>query len=224
MSKAIGLIEVIGYVAAIEAADAALKAANINLLEVEKVSGGIVTVKLKGDVGAIKASIEAGGASASKIGNLRSVHVIPRIDEEVYNMIHKEKKEEPKIVREYESIDKKIPEIMIEDVKVRVLEDKAIHEINKICENIKEVERQRESTDLVKDEFVKEEIESFEEKNIKDRENILLDNKILRKMSVSELKKYAMSLQLSIENKEIKSMKKEDLIKVLINFNEEGEN
>lgn len=224
MSEAIGLVEVIGYVAAIEAADAALKAANINLLGVEKVSGGIVTVKLKGDVGAVKASVEAGGVSASKVGTLRSVHVIPRISEEVYNVIQKEKKEEPKIVREYESIEKKIPEIMIEDVKVGVLEDKVIDAIDKSCENIKEFERQKEGIELVKDEFTKEEIESFEEKDIKNQRIILLDNKSLGKMSVSELRKYAMSLQLSIDSKEIKSMKKEDLIKVLLNFNEEGGN
>ena len=80
MDRALGLIEVIGYPPAIEAADAALKAANIKLGGITKVGSGIVTIQLFGDVGAIKAAVEAGGESASRIGKVRATHIIPRVD------------------------------------------------------------------------------------------------------------------------------------------------
>lgn len=78
-SKAVGLIETIGLVAAIEAADAAVKAANVTLLGYENTKGGgMITVKLVGDVGAVKAAVSAGAAAALKIGQVKSCHVIPR--------------------------------------------------------------------------------------------------------------------------------------------------
>ena len=78
MSKALGLVEVRGYVAAVEAADSALKAANVTLIGLEKIKGGITTIKITGDVGAVKAATEVGGSAASKLGELVAVHVIPR--------------------------------------------------------------------------------------------------------------------------------------------------
>ena len=85
--KALGLIEFIGYVPAICAADTALKAANVDLIGIEKVTGGIVTVKIRGDVDAVQAAIGAAENYASRIGSLRSVHVIPRLDDEVENLL-----------------------------------------------------------------------------------------------------------------------------------------
>lgn len=78
MNKALGLIEVIGYVGAIEAADSASKAANIKLIGVQKVGAGIVTVFITGDVGAVKASIDAAKDAVERVGVLRHIHVIPR--------------------------------------------------------------------------------------------------------------------------------------------------
>ena len=86
-TKALGLIEVIGYVPAIEAADSALKAANVKLLGVDKVDGGIMTVKITGDVGAVNAAVAAASSSAEKIGTLRASHVIPRVQEDVWRMV-----------------------------------------------------------------------------------------------------------------------------------------
>lgn len=91
MNKALGLIEVIGYVAAIEAADAAEKAADVALIGVEKVTGGIVTVKLVGDVAAVKAAVDAGALAADSIGTLRAAHVIPRLHQEAMILIEKQK-------------------------------------------------------------------------------------------------------------------------------------
>lgn len=91
--QAIGLIEVIGFTCAVEAADASLKAANVTLLGVEKVSGGIVTVILSGDVGAIHAATEAGAASVKHLNemNFRAKQVIPRIDKNVFGKIIKKR-------------------------------------------------------------------------------------------------------------------------------------
>jgi len=76
--KALGLIETRGLVASIEAADAMVKAANVRLIGKEHVGGGYVTVMVRGDVGAVKAATDAGAAAAKRVGELVSVHVIPR--------------------------------------------------------------------------------------------------------------------------------------------------
>ena len=76
--KALGMIEVYGLLAAVEALDAALKAANVTLLGVTKVTGGLVCVKVTGDVGATKAAMDASAAAAAKVGKVISVHVIAR--------------------------------------------------------------------------------------------------------------------------------------------------
>jgi ethanolamine utilization protein EutM len=75
---ALGMVETKGLVGAIEAADAMVKAANVVLLGSEYVGGGFVTVMVRGDVGAVKAATDAGAAAAKRVGELVSVHVIPR--------------------------------------------------------------------------------------------------------------------------------------------------
>lgn len=76
--NALGMIETKGLVGAIEAADAMVKAANVKLVGKEKVGSGLVTVIVRGDVGAVKAATDAGAAAADRVGELVSVHVIPR--------------------------------------------------------------------------------------------------------------------------------------------------
>ena len=75
---ALGLVETRGLVGAIEAADAMVKAANVTLLGKEMIGGGFVTIMVRGDVGAVKAATDAGAAAAKRVGDLVSVHVIPR--------------------------------------------------------------------------------------------------------------------------------------------------
>jgi ethanolamine utilization protein EutM len=75
---ALGMVETKGLVGAIEAADAMVKAANVTLIGSEYVGGGLVTVMVRGDVGAVKAATDAGAAAAKRVGELVSVHVIPR--------------------------------------------------------------------------------------------------------------------------------------------------
>ena len=80
---ALGMVETRGLVGAVEAADAMVKAANVTLIGSEYVGGGLVTVMVRGDVGAVKAATDAGAAAAKRIGELVSVHVIPRPHENV---------------------------------------------------------------------------------------------------------------------------------------------
>ncbi len=76
--EALGMVETRGLVAAIEAADAMVKAANVTLIGTERIGSGLVTVMVRGDVGAVQAATEAGSAAGSRLGELVSVHVIPR--------------------------------------------------------------------------------------------------------------------------------------------------
>ena len=76
--QALGMIETKGLVGSIEAADAMVKAANVTLIGKVHVGGGLVTVMVRGDVGAVKASVDAGAVAAEKVGEVVSVHVIPR--------------------------------------------------------------------------------------------------------------------------------------------------
>ena len=76
--EALGMIETRGLVAAIEAADAMVKAANVELIGTEKIGSGLVSVMVRGDVGAVKSAVEAGSNAASRLGEIIATHVIPR--------------------------------------------------------------------------------------------------------------------------------------------------
>ncbi len=89
MKEALGLIETKGLVGAIEAADAMVKAANVTLVGKEKIGSGLVTVMVRGDVGAVKAATEAGAEAARRVGELKSVHVIPRPHADVEELLKK---------------------------------------------------------------------------------------------------------------------------------------
>lgn len=85
--EALGMIETKGLVGAIEAADAMVKSANVTLVGYEKIGSGLVTVMVRGDVGAVKAATDAGAAAAQRVGELVSVHVIPRPHAEVETIL-----------------------------------------------------------------------------------------------------------------------------------------
>lgn len=87
MGEALGLVETKGLVGAIEAADAMVKAANVTIVGYEKIGFGLVTIMVRGDVGAVKAATDVGAAAATKVGELVSVHVIPRPHNEVEKVI-----------------------------------------------------------------------------------------------------------------------------------------
>ena len=89
MKEALGMVETRGLTAAIEAADAMVKAAEVVLVGTEKIGSGLVSVMVRGDVGAVKAAVEAGSANASRLGELVAVHVIPRPHSDVEKILSK---------------------------------------------------------------------------------------------------------------------------------------
>lgn len=85
--EALGMIETKGLIGAIEAADAMVKAANVHLIGKEQIGSGLVTVMVRGDVGAVKASVEAGASSAKRVGDVVSVHVIASPHDDVEGIL-----------------------------------------------------------------------------------------------------------------------------------------
>lgn len=101
--QALGMIEVYGYLTAVEALDSALKAANVSRLGVEKVRGGLVTVLVEGDVGAVKAAMDASAAAAERVGTVISVHVIPRPADDVTECSKVEKNRKSQLLQSRKS-------------------------------------------------------------------------------------------------------------------------
>jgi len=94
--EALGMIETKGFIGAIEAADAMVKAANVVLVGKEYVGAGLVTITVRGDVGAVKAATDAGAAAARRVGELVGVHVIPRPHDDVERLVPGGPKDAPK--------------------------------------------------------------------------------------------------------------------------------
>lgn len=204
--NAIGLVEVIGYVAAIQAGDASLKSANVNLLDITKVGSGIVTLIISGDVGAVKSAVEAAENAVLQIGKLRSTHVIPRIDKSVGNILLK--KEEPKIniKEEPKDLDTKIPLIKEEPIEEKLEEEKA-KDLDSSLNNL------NNSLDI---ENEKKDIKNIE---IEDKEQKKeFDEEYLSKLKVKELKSLIKKLDSSFTNKDLNSLKKEELIQIIENL------
>lgn len=89
MSEAIGMVETKGYTGSVEASDAMVKAANVSLVKTIPIGGGMITVLVRGDVGSVKAAVDAGGKAASKVGELISSHIIARPHEDLIKVFIK---------------------------------------------------------------------------------------------------------------------------------------
>lgn len=87
--KALGMIETLGLISSIEAADAAVKTANVQLTKYEKIDGGIVSIHLRGDIGAVQAAVDAGAQAARRVGTLVGVHVIPAPVSDIDDVVYK---------------------------------------------------------------------------------------------------------------------------------------
>ncbi|MCC0643231.1 MULTISPECIES: BMC domain-containing protein [unclassified Clostridioides] len=225
---AVGLIEVIGYVAAIEASDACLKSANVNILEIDKVGAGIVTLTICGDVGAVESALEAGEIAVSRIGTLRASHIIPRIHNEVTDALFKNK--EPKVCEVSEDTEENF-EITLEitdnvsknlSEKDNVILDgtensennneKLYSDINKINKEIEVVDDSLTETNEEKIENTNDNKEVLEQVKI---ENSDFDRDDLSKNSVKKLKAMAKKLDSSITYKDLNVLKKEELINLV---------
>lgn len=114
--KALGLIETSGFVSAVEAADAMVKAAAVQLIGYQLTSGGLVIVKVMGDVGAVKAAVDAGSAAAANVGTLISKHVIPRPHEELELFAGSDERED--VIIEVEFGEKAMPAKKVPDEPV----------------------------------------------------------------------------------------------------------
>lgn len=109
MQQALGMIETLGLVGAIEAADAMVKAARVTFLGRQKVKGGLVAVMVAGDVGAVKAAVDAGAAAGKRVGTVVSAHVIPRPHDDIDEMIPSSPESETKQERKKKPGQKSAP-------------------------------------------------------------------------------------------------------------------
>ncbi|MDK3000073.1 BMC domain-containing protein [Clostridium perfringens] len=260
MGKALGLIEFIGYVPAICAADTALKAASVDLIGIEKVTGGIVTVKITGDVDAVQAAVESAENYASRIGSLRSAHVIPRLDDEVENLLMNSKSSEEEIEEKIQELEEDIKEVceeIREEITETIIEEteskeeslqedvveyvKNVNdEVEEISEKIEgdshldkievfEISQKKESSKesleevIIKPELIEDKEEYSEDKITENKEADSIDIKEISKMSVKELRKKIKSLNINITSNKLKSLKKKDLVDILLKYNEEGD-
>lgn len=131
MLEALGLIEVVGLVGAIEAADTASKAADVKVIGYELTRGsGMVVVKMVGGVSAVKSAVEAASVAAEKITQIISKHVIASPSDELDKIINAEK----------EKSDKKVEEVIVDEVQKEIVDDNQNDEVNEILEEIKEIQ------------------------------------------------------------------------------------
>jgi len=201
-NEALGMIETYGYIGAIEAADVCVKSANVKLLGCEFVRGGLVTIHISGDVGAVKASIDAAEAAVKKVGSLISSHVIPRPGEGIEKIL-------PIAEKENESSNE---EDIKEEVKEEIEEEKQVNEDSKTEEKIEPEEKQKPKQESQKD-------------------NSSLDIKIytkeeLKNIKTVKLRTIARELDdkyndfFPIERNKIKYSKKSELIDAILKFYE----
>lgn len=237
MDRALGLIEVIGYPPAIEAADAALKAANISLGGITKVGSGIMTVQLFGDVGAIKAAVEAGGQSASRIGKVRATHIIPRVDDSLTNsnvLANKDKaksrvKEKSVVANEADSsVSESINDYSasLDNNVSHAKEDSTSNAVNDIEYNLKDVEDNLKDIEgNLKD--ISDNLKDIEEKPVDTMQDMTpvnenevneLSLKEISKKSVTELKSLIQSHGIPVNSKKLNNAKKEELIKYITEY------
>ncbi|MBS5165843.1 MAG: BMC domain-containing protein [Butyricicoccus pullicaecorum] len=192
--NALGMIETRGLIGSIEAADAMLKAANVTLMNKTQVGGGLVTVMVCGDVGAVKAAVDAGAAAAERVGELLSVHVIPRPAADVESMLDP-RKPEPTAA--------KLPLSQQAPAEEEQSVDTAASE--KLPTDAQEL-AEMESEELEESEEGAGEEETFP----LDLSSLTSDD--LRKMTVSKLRAVARKLETGMSRKEIRFAKKEELI------------
>lgn len=197
--SALGLVEVYGYLSAVEALDVCLKSANVQAVGCEFVSAGIVTIKITGDVAAVKAAVEASEAAVQKLGTLITSHVIARLSDEVWNVIT-DKEEEEECTADNQG-------------------DNSPKEDNN---NNIEVSYEDENKDVISEEFAQEkivvEIINNNEEQSKDihKDEVAPLMERLAAMKVSELRSLARSMETDLTKKQIKFAKKGKLIEAIL--------
>ena len=246
-----GYVETRGLVTAIEAADAALKAANVTLTNCYYVKGGIVTIEVMGDVAAVNAAVDAASESAKRLGNFLSSNVIARVASETKKIlisdIGKKSDEKTDTVQDnqkiIEELDNENEKIEVETVPEEVVEQ-AVDESSDIENENQVTEEQSESfTEKIETEEVIQEIteneeaeqqndiiqgneevsvtETLKKKDEETKEEIKKAKKHYQDMKVADLKTKVNSLKLGYTWNQIKTMPKKKLIEILIKNNQE---
>ena len=224
-----GYVETRGLVTAIEAADAALKAANVTLTNCYYVKGGIVTIEVMGDVAAVNAAVDAASESAKRLGNFLSSNVIARVASETKKIlisdIGKKSDKQTDTVQNDEKIieelDNENEKIEVETVPEEVVEQ-AVDE-NSDIENENQVteEQSEDITEKIETEEKPEEVIQEITENEEAKEEIKKAKKHYQDMKVADLKTKVNSLKLGYTWNQIKTMPKKKLIEILIKNNQE---
>lgn len=196
--KALGMIEVYGRIGAIEGLDSALKAANVSLVNMVRVGGGFTSFFIEGDVGAVKAAIDAAETSAGRVGSVLSSHVIPRPDQSVRNLLNMNQQLSPK---EQKSTDNKTNKENADNL----IESKSISE-NKSKENSFPPNKVDDDVEKKLDDIVEEKLEDNAAANATKYDKY-------EALTVVELRKAARDIEaLNLTKQEIKFAKKKELL------------
>jgi energy-coupling factor transport system substrate-specific component len=211
--KALGMIEVKGRIGAIEGLDAALKAANVSLVNMVKVGGGLTAVFIEGDVGAVKAAIDAGAAAAERVGQLLSAHVIPRPYGDVRHILDMEKPSKKPIVVRTEKLptkkENKLP--ATKEDKLPVVKDEQLPVIQEELEILEAHSAKNEENE--KSEQNKGNEKSEQNGELKTSHNL----EDLEHLTVGELRRIARGFEhISLTKQEIKLARKEALIEAIL--------
>ncbi len=196
--KALGMIEVYGRIGAIEGLDSALKAANVSLVNMVRVGGGFTSFFIEGDVGAVKAAIDAAETSAGRVGTVVSSHVIPRPDQSVRNLLNMNQQLSPK---DQKSTDNKTDKENVDNS----IEGKSISE-NNSKEKTFLPDKDDDDVEKKLDDIVEEKLEDNAAANAKKYDKY-------EALTVVELRKAARDIEaLNLTKQEIKFAKKKELL------------
>lgn len=196
--KALGMIEVYGRIGAIEGLDSALKAANVSLVNIVRVGGGFTSFFIEGDVGAVKAAIDAAETSAGRVGSVVSSHVIPRPDQSVRNLLNMNQQQSPKGQK---STDNKTDKEKVDNL----IESKSISE-NKSKENSFPPNKVDDDVEKKLDDIAEEKLEDNAAANATKYDKY-------EALTVVELRKAARDIEtLNLTKQEIKFAKKKELL------------
>ena len=229
--NALGMIETRGLVAAIEAADAMVKAANVTLTRKEEVGGGLVTVMVRGDVGAVKAAVDAGAAAAERVGELISIHVIPRPHEELEWILtdpdpgvapkapedDSDAEEEEPVQTEQAAAEAKETEVTIEEAAA-VPEHEASEKVKETGTEVPEESREAEASPVEPAEALNEPEVTVEAVPGKIPAKVYKPG-FLSSMSVVKLRELARKLGVdNMTKSDIRFAKKQELIEKILDF------
>ena len=225
--NALGLIETRGLVAAVEAVDACLKAANVELMSYRFTTGGLVCIIVNGDVGAVRAAVDAGSTAAGKIGEVVGVHVIPRPAGDTMNII-----EEIELAIENSGQDgTSLEEVRAEDFDTNEgcedsIEESTIEESDDEAEQETEDDKEDENDDFYSEEDLNAAVVKLRELITGTKEeSILREDKRLDKYGVRILRRVIRVLSVEdLDKSQISNMKKKELVDVIMDYivKEEG--